>query len=457
MNLNKKLVVMPIIILTAAAVLLIGTSYLKSQKTDGDEQLQTSDNTATSPDPSADIPGIDTEQTKPSADIPNIDSAQSEPEQPYEAIDWGALPGTTLTDEEVTAEIKKTLDGLLRLDPAAIEHISRRSTGGRHNPLRVMFDAVLANKDMSAAFFNMAEASKYEIISVTRTSNALFSVTLSCTTPYMADVVTELAAGDRTYPFQEFTSFQASGAAKAVANMDMSDIPLNTDVVNLTFIVENDVPLLYNPISYNYGNDVPQYAFLWGAIDFQGVRDADLLISNHLGGGKKLKENGYLDNKALAQAAQYLMSTFDEIKEADLDEFAGLSLSGVSQGEQFGMKRTYADYQRLFRKYNFLENDTMNRLKSMQYSIAYYLITNPDTDSESYVFAVTYSALDPLTKERIYYTNYHRLAKSSRSTISENDSEFICMLADEIMEHMLGGSAVELEDRMLATGYNEQG
>jgi hypothetical protein len=302
----------------------------------------------------------------------------------------------------------------------------------------------------------MAAASSYELLSVEKEGRASYMVTVSATTPYMADVVTKLAAAKQSFMFQMFTSFQASGAAAKVAEMNMEGIPLHTDVVSLAVIVKNDVPILYHPVSLARGDTLPQYAFLWGAMEFQGVRDADLLIANRLGGGMELSAKEVAAIPRLAEVTEYYASVFEKIQAADISALSELSIAGASLGEQHALRDTYREYRKEFANYEAFEADTVNRLKSYEYEMKSYLCTELEYGVESYAVIITYSVIDPLTNKRSYYTAYDIVDKK-RSGISDSEAAVICLLADHILENSLGGDKATLIERLRLGGYELAG
>lgn len=130
-----------------------------------------------------------------------------------------------------------------------------------------MLDVALADQTTGDAFRHMGELTEYEILNISYNPDRtnFIIVTLSVTTPYLNAEAQELAAGSEILALQEYTKFRESGAAKSLAGRSLNDVPLSTDLVELTFLVIDDEPILYYPESCMYDDDeVPQYAFFWG-------------------------------------------------------------------------------------------------------------------------------------------------------------------------------------------------
>lgn len=425
-----------------AIILIVGT-VLWMRRDSGDE-----------PDVPEPPPSSSEDPTEPDTSLPDIDSTQRDPERPFDPVDWGNMSETLLSEEEIRDSVEDTLEGLLRLDKSVIENISQRSTGGEHNPLRVMLRAVIADEEMKAAFMNMASVSSFEIIHMEKSSTNAYTVSALCTTPYMTDIITRLAAGEQVSFLQEFTTFKASGAAAAVAEMDMSTVPLNSDVVMFAVVVEDDVPVLYHPNSLFYGNNRPQYAFLWGGVDFQGVKNGDLLIANNLGAAQELTREEFSASKSGVAIDEYFGSAFKLIKAGDIEGLRELSLFGVSQGDRWTLSDTYSTYESLYKDFDFLEADTMKRLKSFSYEVKYYSNADETIGIELNTIGVTYSVIDPFTDKRVYFTDYYVFEESSSGKLGESDSLNVCYFVDTILENALGGDGTELRERMHIAGHS---
>lgn len=95
----------------------------------------------------------------------------------------------------------------------------------------------------------MAELTEYEILNISYNPDRtnFIIVTLSVTTPYLNAEAQELAAGSEILALQEYTKFRESGAAKSLAGRSLNDVPLSTDLVELTFLVIDDEP---NPLLF---------------------------------------------------------------------------------------------------------------------------------------------------------------------------------------------------------------
>lgn len=383
----------------------------------------------------------------PAYDIPDMDATQAQYEKPFEALDFSGLSPGTLTKEEVTASVEELLTGLLRLDAQAVERVSPRSTGGEHNPFRVMLNAALSDAEIKAAFLNMSRFSGFEILEVVAGSSNAYTVTISATTPYMATLASALCADEHILYVQELTKLKASGAAQAIAAMDLSTVPLHTDVVTLTIFVEEDVPILYYPTSLAYGSRIPQYAFLWGAIEFQGTNNKDLLVRNSDGGATEVSEQEFAKDGKCDAFVRYLNTALGSIEKADMEIMSDLSLLGNSLGTQWVPEILYPQYQALFKKSATFEADTIARLKSFAFTAKYCINTEPQSGEQLYTTAITYSVTDQLTGRRVYHTKYFILIPGS-STLSESEAAQINRKLSEILEDALGGGMPTAKRRL---------
>lgn len=266
--------------------------------------------------------------------------------------------------------------------------VSPRSTGGEYNPFRVMLNAALSDAEL-----------------------------------------------------------KASGAAQAIAAMDLSTVPLHTDVVTLTIFVEEDVPILYYPTSLAYGSRIPQYAFLWGAIEFQGTNNKDLLVRNSDGGATEVSEQEFAKDGKCDAFVRYLNTALGSIKKADMEIMSALSLLGNSLGTQWTPKILYPQYQAMFKKSATFEADTIARLKSFAFTAKYCINTEPQSGEQLYTTAITYSVTDQLTGRRVYHTKYFILIPGS-STLSESEAAQINRKLSEILEDALGGGMPTVKRRL---------
>ena len=434
----------PIIIIVLAIALIVGTIMIfvvKNPATDNEDiSSSTSQVVSSGEEPT-------NNNTNPS-NIPDVNANQSSPEKPYDEVEWSGMSPTTLTEEEVLTEVKMILDGLLVMNEDAISRVSARSTGGEHNPLRVMLNAALADKTMLAAFKNMGSVSSYKILSLTPSSTNVYTATIACSTPYMANYAAILSASDQIVQIQELVLFRANGAAQAISEMNMSEIAMNTDIVELAIIVEDDVPVLYHSNSYIYGSNIPQYAFLWGGIDFKGTQSGDLLLTNYFGATTEMSLDEFKVSKQGTLIVQYLDSVLNTIQSTNMDAALDLEVGGDRLATHWGLRDTYPEYLKMFEEYPLLRTDTMSRLRSLEYSITPYLLTEKESGAELYAIAITYSVVDPITKERIYNTRFYYVNKSSLSFLNQNDGSLINNMVDQIIEDILGGNAILMVERL---------
>lgn len=385
--------------------------------------------------------------------VPDMDSTQSRYETPYPPLNIQDLSPTTLTPEEISESIDELLAGLLKLDKAAIDRVSPQNIGGEHNPFRVMLNACLADDAIKAAFRNLGSLTTYEVLDVSNTSSSpnVFTVTVSVTTPYMAPGAAEMSASNEIPYMQELALFRASGAAQSIANMDLGAVPLSTDLVTLTVIVEDDVPLLYYPTSLTYGGRIPQYAFLWGAVEFQGVNGGDLLLRNDFGGSIQVTRQRFETDSKCSELANYLDTALGKIKDADMEALEELTVAEDTLGTHWVFITVYPEYQRLFEKNPDFEPEIWERIKSFRYELQYLIHSDAQSGTQIYSVLITYSTVDPLTKQRVYQSKQF-IISPGRDTLSNSEGAMLNNLLSEILEDAFGGSPLTAESRLYLAG-----
>ena len=426
----------------AAVVVLIGAFVLFRP---AEENPETFDPEAQQSSQSAQL-SDDSEDERPTnpAGIPDLNSSDRNYEKPYPAVDFENLSLSTLTKEDIESEIQEFLPKLLELDPDVIKkQVSPRTTGGEYNPFRLMMDVCLADKTTGDAFRNMGKHTTYEILTIesdpSRTN--FVDITLSISTPYMASRATEFAAGPIS---EDFGQFKSSGAAKAISRLDMGKVPMNTDLVKLTFLIEDDILKLYFPTSYTYGKEIPQYAFFWGAIEFQGTKDGDLLLNNTFAECKEISESK-VDSKII----DYLRTAMEATKRGDMEKIMAMEIDGHSmQGSLFN--GIYSSYKRAFKRHENLEKDVMDRLATLECDYRFFLQTDPELEETSYCVAVTYSTIEPLTGGRAYDTEYFTF--SSRRGLKDCP-EITNNTLSSIIETSMGGSPTKIDQRIYLEEY----
>ncbi len=203
--------------------------------------------------------------------------------------------------------------------------------------------------------------------------------------------------------------------------------------------------------SLAHGDVMPQYAFLWGAVEYLGVKDADLILENRFGNSKELNAKEVSGVPTLAETTEYYASVFEKIKDADVPAIGELTFEGAKQGDLSAISKTYPDYQKEFAKYESLQDDTLNRMKSFEYEMKCYLCTELEHGVTTYEIVVTYSVIDPITGMRSFYTLFDFLSDSS--AISNSSAVVVRNNADRIIENSFGGDIYTLYNRLRLGGY----
>lgn len=407
--------------------------------------------------------GKDTSSTA----IPDMKAGEAG-ETPYETVDPDALSDTTLTETEIVAQVRETLDGLMKLDPKAVEHISIRSTGGDRNPFYYMFASALENKAIGNAFKKLGGAASYEVIryEISDRSPNIYTVYLNCKVPYAADIVAPLASSESPSYMQEFSGFAESRAAEKLAETDLSKLPVSSDIVALTVIVEDDVPLLYHPVSLNYGNRNPQYAFLWGGICFQGISGGDLLIENTLGDTSEVDQKEFLTLDKNTNVLSFVESGLKALQKGNLDAIQALSLVENDMSDTSFFTSDLPKYRRIDENVPGTLAQQMKRLASLEYSLRFFEGIMHDMESTPRTFIeLTYSVSNPDSGGRAYYHTFfdwdkeinQRMTSEDGATfkfhiqteISTWDGRTITDALSQVMTDALGGDQNRLSYRLL--------
>lgn len=377
--------------------------------------------------------------------IPNL-MAGEDSDTPFAIVAADEFSPTIMHKEEVMQEVANTLDGLMRLDPEAIDRVSLRSTGGDHNPFRYMLQAAFENKDIGDAFIHLASASKYEILGCDVSDDAPnhFTFYLSCSTPYASDLIPVLAAGPNPKYIQEVSSFAGTGAAVELANTDLKELPLSNDIVILTVVVENDVPMIYHPVSLNYGNRRPQYAFLWGGAVFCGILDGDLLIENKLGHSFEVEKDKFLSVKSNAEVYDFIETALDALKKNDMDAIARLKLRDTEMGASSFFSNIVPGFAEINERFPGTLGNLNKRTASLEYSCRFFGFKRSDEDYIPYnTLLITCSVIEPDSIGRVYF---HQLI--SWDSLSEMDRTVIIDGVSNILTTALGGDQLMLLHRL---------
>lgn len=374
--------------------------------------------------------------------IPDLSPSDESYEHPYDEVDIDALSKPTLTEAEAKDKIEDFLPKLLALDPEAVEQVSPGTMMGEYNPFRLMLDVALADQTIGDAFRNMGSLTEYEILNISYNPDRtnFIIATLSVTTPYLNAEAQELAADEAAYSAQNYTKFKASGAAQALAGRSLNDVPLSTDVVELTFLVIDDEPILYYPESWQYDDDeVPQYAFFWGGIVFTGTNGGDLLLENTYGSGSKVSESKFNQ----AELMDYLRTGLDNVSETNIDALLAMS-AGENKMEQNLLPGVWEEMEQIFDDFDGLEEEVKSRAGSLEYEIQTYLMK--DAVGDFGMVAVTYSTVDPITDKRVYNTRtvtiYHLKNALEDSGLSLN------ILISQVAEDCWNGGASMARHRL---------
>jgi hypothetical protein len=354
----------------------------------------------------------------PQASVPNI-FAGEDADTPYPVVADDEYSPTTLSDADVCQEVAETLEGLMRLEPTAIEKVSQRTIGGDHNPFRYMLQVAAENNIIGDAFRHLATASEFEIMRFEVSDGVpnAYTFYISCSTPYVADLLSVLSAGTEPKYIQEVSLFAGSGAAAVLSKMDLGELPVSTDIIELTVVVENDVSMIYHPVSLNHGNRMPQYAFLWGGAVFCGILDGDLLIENTLGHSLEVERDRFLSVETNAQAFEFIDSALSMLRLNDFEAIAGLRLHDK------GIKISSEGF-----------DDSTSRTVSLEYSYRFFGFKRSLEDYVPYnTLMITYSVAEPDCGGRVRF--YHFVSWSS---LNEMDRTMIVEGVSDMMAAIVG-------------------
>lgn len=391
--------------------------------------------------------GSDSEkQSESVSGIPDLSPNDDSYEYPFEEVDIDSLSKPTLTEAEVEEEIEDFLPKLLALDQEAVDQVSPGTMMGEYNPFRLMLDVALADQATGNAFRNMGSRTEYEILDISYNPDRtnFIIVTLSVTTPYLNAEAHVLAADSVAYYDQEYTKFKASGAAQALAGRSLNDVALSTDIVELTFLVIDDEPILYYPESWQYDDDeVPQYAFFWGGIIFTGTNGGDLLLENTYGSGSEVSESKF----GQAELIDYLRTGLDYVRETNIDSLLAMS-AGENKMEQSLLPEVWEEMGRLYKDFDGLEEEIKNRAASLEYEIHTYLMK--DTVGDFGMVAVTYSTVDPITDERVY--NTRTVTIYNLKTALESSGFSLNILISQVAEDCWNGGSSMAQHRLNILG-----
>lgn len=359
--------------------------------------------------------------------IPDVNPEDYDYEQIYPSTFDEDPPLTTLTQDQAEQAITDFLGRLLALDPSAIEQVSERTYSGTYNPLRYMLDAVQGSPDMLQAFQNMGAYTEYEILGFSgdlSRSNS-FTVYLTVTTPYMTLPAEELATSAEQ---GKYTPFQSTGAAQAIAGMNLANVEKGTDLISLRFLIEDDVPMLYGCDSYYFEDDFTvQYAFFWGGIKFFGTRDGDLLLNNAISGNQEMTQSS-------AMSAD-MDSILEQAKAGELDQLIergafreetkqDMYKIGYSLPESF-------DMEGLRKKY----------METVQYNPKFFCDEIGDG-----VLELTWSFEDPYLEKKVIQHDY--LFITGYFDRPSACDEISYALFSYFLEESYGGRATDLESRI---------
>lgn len=376
------------------------------------------------------------------SDIPDLSPSDDSYEYPYEEVDIDSLSKPTLTEAEAKEKIEEFLPKLLALDPEAVNQVSPGTMMGEYNPFRLMLDVALADQTTGNAFRNMGSQTEYEILDISYNPDRtnFIIVTLSVTTPYLNTEAHELSADSVAYFAQEYTKFKESGAAQALSGRSLNNVALTTDIVELTFLVIDDEPILYYPESWQYDDDeVPQYAFFWGGIIFTGTNGGDLLLENTYGSGSEVSESKFNQSELM----DYLRTGLDYIRENNIDGLLAMS-AGENKMEQNLLPDICEEMERLYKDFDGLEEEVKNRAASLEYEIHTYLMK--DDVGDFGMVAVTYSTVDPVTNKRVYNTRTVTIYKLKNAL--EDSGLSLNILLSQVAEDCWNGGASMARHRL---------
>lgn len=409
-----------------------------------------------------DLPGISDPIEQPGGDassapsgfgsIPDMLPGEDSSPRIYEKKDLNSLSPTTLSENEIIEEIEKILTGLLTLDNDAISKISEGTFSGEYNPTRYMLEAASHDNDLRAFFLKAGAVSSFRVVDISGADDYpnMYTIRVECKTPFIQSEAQKRASmGQTLYYAQQTVPFSGSGAAKAIADMDLNSFPIMTDIVSIGVLVEDDVPYMYHPISENYGSRIPQYAFLWGGIIFQGINNSDLLIENYLGGMMSLNENDVESVPRAAAVNAYANSVMDSLRAADFDVLKQKVFGDANLQDEWFFTKVLPAYEKAMEQYDGFRNDCLSRLESLEYKVSVYS-TLENAATPFAAIQIEYSVKEASTGGTAYYTAYHVFDMQRKSEMKGFDAQMINSLMSDIMERAIGGDRNQLEIRLRA-------
>ena len=336
-------------------------------------------------------------------------------------IDIQNLSPTILSSGEVWESVEEVLYKLIRLDSSVLYSISYQSVGGHDSPFYFMIMAAIENQEIADAFRHLGSATSFRAIGYEQPSMIPngFIFYLEVTTPYVSDLITALTIPEIpsfiTGLGSPHTSFAGSGAARAIAELDLETVPMTTDIVLLTVLVIDDEPIIFHPVSINHGSRIPQYAFLWGGAKFVGIQDGDLLLDNHFGNMREVSREEFLaayvamarlfghGEDVLAYIADPHRITLEALTEGlgyiqrnDWDALPLLMAAGTPIGQFEFFDQAMADFQMLS---DGVLDHIVLRGSTLEYSFRYFI-----SDIFGGGIIVVYSVIDPDTGNRVYFS-----------------------------------------------------
>lgn len=305
-------------------------------------------------------------------------------------IDTDKKSPTILTEDEIMLLLSEQLEKLRIISPDCLERVSPVTVEGQLNPFYYMMAAVMENDTARNAFVIGGAYSNFDVTGIEKLDkNNTYAVSVVCKTPYLVTYLQHENHSNASYYEQEYTGFVSSGAATAITQLDMTIIPIVSDMVDFYVVVQDDIPLIFYTASKNYGYNIPQYAFLWGSYQFDGVIDGDLQYPNILG-AFTLSDRDTVANSLpeSINRLEYIEQVVHSVRQGNFDNAIKLSMYGLTAADTFLYGRQMS---LLIESYNRSLNHVpiiSDKLLSCEISVGYYHLSSDDESNNAGGYAI---------------------------------------------------------------------